>query len=636
MKKVLTAVLTLVLGLQAGWAQQADIAAKLGYPQMVLFNGNIVTMDDTSLESRVGTILQAMAIRDGEILYTGTNADARALAGPQTRVIDLKGRTVMPSFIMTHEHPTDWAFIEPRGFRHAVPGDDIIISRWMPNVPPKEQLALFEPTMREAVAKAKPGQWIRVIFNWGPDYEWASGMLEVFNNSIRKEYLDLLSPDNPVIVKDGFIGSIVNTPAIEEFRTVHDDLSYYSTGRRGGGRQPAREAQAERTGSLGRPVEPDITFKGKLELLAEVLKAQFELWASYGVTTFGSSAYAYQNFQAIALLDKRGDMPSRFAYAYTGPAWDEETLRIIAGRMGHGSDRLWLVGTWSGSGSTCMSVPERQDWKDQWGDNPPRYSGSTQCAFAPGTDGREIMERIIETGNRIATMHTGGDKDIGYFMDAIEAASARAGITLEQIRAKRHAFDHGAGAPRPDQVPRMQKLGMLASQINTILWETHRGASIIAKQYGIEYTSWVVPRKRLTEAGIRTGFEIDRPLPHKTFFFIAKGMNRYNDRDGVVYGPDQRTDRIVQLKSLTNWAAYYLLREDQMGTLEPGKFADFMVLDRHFLTIPEAEIPDTKVLMTVVGGKTVHLGSLLAGEIGIQPVGATTWTEPIPEGWRTP
>ena len=77
-----------------------------------------------------------------------------------------------------------------------------------------------------------------------------------------------------------------------------------------------------------------------------------------------------------------------------------------------------------------------------------------------------------------------------------------------------------------------------------------------------------------------------------------------------------------------------MLRENLVGRLGPGSYADFIVLDRDFLTIPEAEIPQTQVLMTVVGGKMVHLGTALAREIGMQPVGPSTWTEPIPEGWE--
>lgn len=157
---------------------------------------------------------------------------------------------------------------------------------------------------------------------------------------------------------------------------------------------------------------------------------------------------------------------------------------------------------------------------------------------------------------------------------------------------------------------------------------------MIAKIHGVEYTSWVSPRKSLTEAGVMSTFEIDRPLAHKIFFFLHKGMTRFNERDGVVYGPGERTDRITQLKAITTWGSYYLLKEQVLGSLEPGKFADFLILDRDYLTVPEEEIPKLQVLMTVVGGKTVHLRRELAAEIGMAPVGYTTWREKIPEGWE--
>ncbi|MBI3895997.1 MAG: amidohydrolase family protein [Acidobacteria bacterium] len=622
-----------------GWAQQANIAAKLGYPQIVFYSGKIVTMDDTSFESRVGTIVQAMAIRDNKIIATGSNADIRALAGPQTKQIDLKDRTVLPSFMMTHEHPTDWMFIEPRAMRHVLPNDDLIISRWMPGIPPKEQMAQFDSILREAVAKAKPGQWIRVIPNWGGDYEWFGEMGDLQNRIITKEYLDQLAPNNPVAVKSGLTGAYANTKAVEEHRKVHPDPEYNGTDQRYKD-QVANVKRSLAAGRMGRTLHPDVMLNGKLPILANILKAEMELWTSYGITAFGSSPYASSNLRALNMLDSRGEMPARFGWGYTGDftlgvtgaAWDPEVLRYISGMQGQGSDYLWLTGAWQSTGSGCMTVPEKAEWvqqREQAGGG-----GGDSCNFAPGTIQREVLERIIESGLRIATLHTGGDKDIDYYMDAIEAASKRAGFTSDDIRAKRFAFDHASGAPRPQQIPRIKNLGMMVSMINTILWETHRGASVTAKQYGLEYTNWVVPRKSVNDAGIMNTFEIDRPLPHKVFFFITKGMNRYNDRDQMVYGPNQKTDRIVQLKALTRWAGYYFMREDRMGTLEPGKFADFIILDRDFLTIPEADIPKTQVLMTVVGGKPVHLMSSLAREIGMQPVGATTWTEPIPPGWE--
>ena len=610
-----------------GWSQNVNVPAELAnYPQMIVYNGKIVTMDDESFQPRVGTIVQAMAIRDGKVLKMGNDAEIRALAGPQTRQIDLKGREVLPGFIMTHEHPVDWMWTEPVAFRHVFPNDDVIVSRWLPNLPAKEQLALFEPTMREAVAKAKPGQWVRVIPNWGPDYERVDEFRgqhgQIWEQSIRKEYLDILAPNNPVCISNGFTSACMsNTKALEEYRSVHSDL----------------DAQDEQSAVLGRKMPSDVVLKGKVPLLAELLKAELELWARYGITAYGSAPYAYTNLQALNILDQRGDLPARYAWtwhdAVAPKGWDLDTLRHMSGVLGQGSDYLWFIGAFGSSGG-CMSIPARPEWTEQWGANPPPYSYSPECGNAPGTPGYARNVAIAESGLRIATMHSSGDKGIDYVMDAIEEGSRRAGMTPEEIRSKRHAFDHSAGAPRPGQIPRLKNLGMMTSMLNTILWETHRGASQVARQFGVEYTNWVVPRKTVTDAGIMNTFEIDRPLPHKVFFFVTKGMNRYNDRDQQVYGPGERTDRITQLKALTTWGGYYLLRENLVGRLGPGSYADFLVLDRDFLTIPEAEIPQTQVLMTVVGGKTVHLGADLAREIGMQPVGPSTWTEPIPEGWE--
>jgi predicted amidohydrolase YtcJ len=163
--------------------------------------------------------------------------------------------------------------------------------------------------------------------------------------------------------------------------------------------------------------------------------------------------------------------------------------------------------------------------------------------------------------------------------------------------------------------------------ISVDLWEKRADYDMVyaVQKYGVEFANRVVPRKSVTAAGIPNGFEIDRALPHKEFLMIWEGMTRYNPWDKKVYGASEATDRFTQLKALTRWGAYYLLRENLMGTLEPGKLADFIVLDRDFLTIPDDDIPNTRVLMTVVGGKTVHLMPDIAKENGLTPVGPVTW-----------
>ena len=91
-------------------AQAPATAANPGAPDMIFYNSKVVSMDDAGFTSSPGTLAQAIAVRDDEILALGSNEQIRALAGPQTRQIDLKGRMIMPSFILTHGHPTDRAW----------------------------------------------------------------------------------------------------------------------------------------------------------------------------------------------------------------------------------------------------------------------------------------------------------------------------------------------------------------------------------------------------------------------------------------------------------------------------------------------------------------------------------------------
>jgi predicted amidohydrolase YtcJ len=224
-------------------------------------------------------------------------------------------------------------------------------------------------------------------------------------------------------------------------------------------------------------------------------------------------------------------------------------------------------------------------------------------------------------------MHSGGDQDIEHLLDIIEEQSAIAGLTLDDIRKKRHGFDHASGAPSPAQIPRIKRLGMQVSMINTVIWEnrTAYNASYRLHNYGEEYLNYSVPRKSVTEAGIMNSQEIDRPLPHYLFYNIWVGMTRYNAGIDRTLAPEEGTDLITQLKALTTWGAYYMMRENMVGSLEKGKMADFVVLDRDLLTLPIDDIPQTKVLMTVVGGKTLSLLPSLASELNTNAIGPATW-----------
>ncbi len=168
---------------------------------------------------------------------------------------------------------------------------------------------------------------------------------------------------------------------------------------------------------------------------------------------------------------------------------------------------------------------------------------------------------------------------------------------------------------------------MMVSMINTVIWENRTGydASYRLRNYGAEYMHLSVPRNSVTKAGIMNTQEIDRALPHFLFYNVWVGMTRYNSGVDLVLAPEEGTDLMTQLKALTIWGAYYVLREDRLGSLEPGKLADFVVLDRDLLSIPRDDIPNTRVLMTVLGGKTIHLLPGLASELNDVAVGPINW-----------
>ncbi len=92
-------------------------------------------------------------------------------------------------------------------------------------------------------------------------------------------------------------------------------------------------------------------------------------------------------------------------------------------------------------------------------------------------------------------------------------------------------------------------------------------------------------------------------------------------RDGVVWQPDERIDRVHALKMWTSWASEYVLKEDQLGSLEEGKFADLVVLDRDYFTVPVNDILKVRTPMTMVGGKIIQLQESLANAFGVDQVG---------------
>lgn len=628
------------------WTQGRDIASILGYPQTIIYNAKIITVSDASFTSNLGTIAQAMAIRDGKILATGTNADMRALAGPQTEVIDLKGRPVVPGFIMVHNHPPDWAPAIPQIVNKVTP--DYMISRAIYGTP-LEQYKKFPQVLEEAVRAAKPGVWIQILFIWGMDTLADDPTVDFAANYITKEMLDRIAPNNPVLVRsrEAILRQgrqvMLNQKAVDLMLAANlpDRPQILRAAK-----DAAVDGFARCCSTIYRTLFPEIILKDRLDLFAEMFRLDLEWGAAKGQTAFATFLYHYAPIlKAFRTLDRQGKMASRLAWGWGAipqsvqdrDFQDPFLVADLATRDGEGTDYMWYIGTGVGSGGEgagCTSYTPRDPGEHRRTDMiPPSMKGASPTARGCGSGFERggTAWNYVKQGGRWMAGHQWGDVGIDFILTMLKQASQDGGLTPDQIRARRHVADHMNGWPRPDQIPLLKELGMIAGGSNMYIHQSQAWM----KEYGEQSLQSVVPRGGLVAGGVMSGIELDKPIElteYNSFNDLLWTIQR-KGQDGKVYASNQQVSRESALKTATIWGAYYVLKEKQLGSLEPGKFADFLVVDKDYLTIPEDDIKNIRILMTMVGGKVVHLVPSLARELGRRPTGAAVELGGVEAKW---
>jgi predicted amidohydrolase YtcJ len=214
------------------------------------------------------------------------------------------------------------------------------------------------------------------------------------------------------------------------------------------------------------------------------------------------------------------------------------------------------------------------------------------------------MYEALRRGWRIGGFHNHGDLATDYLLMLIEQASEDAGMSLEEIRRKRHAIDHCAANPRPDQIAKGVRLGLAWTCTTKYVMR----ADFAAKNRSAEeLAKYVVPLKSMVDGGLHPAFHTDGhdggPL---LFQYLQTMITRRDPISGRIWNTNEGLDREDVLRSATRWGAEYTLKEKELGTLEPGKWADLIVIDRDFLTAPTEQINRIQVLTTIVGGRVVY------------------------------
>ncbi|MCH8268484.1 MAG: amidohydrolase family protein [Acidobacteria bacterium] len=600
-------VLVMLLGVNVRGQQALDnIPPELvAYPDWIVYNGKIVSMDDSTLNNSVGTTYQAMAIRGDRIQFLGSNDRILRYAGPQTRRLDLKGRTVVPGLIDTHNHlhnaaVSDWIRKNPDKIETIARTFNVTGNTFA------ELTQGIELVIKEQMAHPLPGQWGLIIVPGG-GAGTGIGVEYLAQGHMDREKLDQLAPTLPVWVSS-HTNEVMNTAARNDF------LNYYAV-------EPT-DANEEKilNPRVDRLLISERYFDRNLGELADVIENHLSHQVAGGFTTYSSHIMGLRFMPAFRMLDEEGRMPMRLAFSHR---YCQQVQPDIAGcflRMGDwagmGSDYFWNVGLTlggidSGPPGFCTTM-----------EGPERYKSMEKCNINPGNVYHQAIKTAMAARYRYTINHAYGDKALDQVLDIVdEVMKENPDITLDFIRSKRISSDHCGFYPRKEQLPRLKRFGWILSCGAQYLSRSEPWLEI----YGQRYANRVVPVKSPLEAGIMVVGELSR-LDYAdgsgpTAAAYLEGLITRRNARGALIAPEEAVDRNTVMKMITTWASVFVLREKEIGSLEPGKLADFVVLNKDWFTVPDDEFPTVEPLMVVLGGKVASLREQYASEAGMDAVG---------------
>ena len=540
----------LVLALVAAAAGPASAQA----PDTVLVNGKIVTVDDRF------TIAQALAIKGERILKVGTTAEVEALRGPQTRVIDLAGRTVIPGLIDNHAH---WV----RAAEHDELRFDGVTSR---------QQAL--KMLADRVHSVPAGEWIVVLGGWSE---------EQFTDEPRGfslEELDRIAPNNPVVLQAVYNHSYLNSVAL-----IAAKIDAGTPDPQGG--RIEKDAGGKPTGLVRGAggvafVAARVPLQNQEAWLANTRKLVSYL-NSMGVTAWldaGGRGMGAKHYEPYRYLADRGELTIRlFWTTIRQPATPAQVDAVIG---------------------------EIRDLKPFQGNDYFDNVGWGESVFAPVTTQllrvetntraedlaqmRRLLLALAERGIYVNS-HVEMSTAIDAFLNEYESINKE-----RPIKGLHWSFSH-LDQVSEAQLERMKKLGMTAQIHSRPLIQ----GALMHKVHGDK--AWDMPPfRRIQDSGIHWGLGSDATAvttsnPFYTLSFAVTGR--------MIGGRAVNRQTITREEALiahTRSNAIFLFQEDNLGSLAPGKYADLLVLDRDYLTVPDTEIKDIRPLVTMVGGQVVH------------------------------
>ncbi len=520
----------------------------------IVVNGKIITVDDRF------TITQALAIKNQRIVATGSNADIRKLADANTKVIDVKGRTVIPGLIDNHSH---WI----RAAEHDELRFDGVTSR-------KQAIAM----LTERVRVAKPGEWVTVLGGWSE---------EQFTDEPRGfplAELDKLAPNTPLAVQSIYNHTYLNTAGLRAAGidentpnppggTIEKDAGGKLTGVvRGAGGVAFVAGKVPKLENEARLVNARklVTYLNSLGLTA---------WGDAGGRGMTEGHYApYRQ-----LADKHELNIRVFWTTIRQPATPEQADKVLAEiatvKPFQGNDYFDHIG-W---GETVYSPVTTQLLRVQKEVAPDALAQMTRIATALAQRGIYLNSHVEMNG------------PIAQFLSAYEEINK-----ISPIKGLRWSLSH-LDQIDDSQLQRMKRLGMTAQIHSRPLIQ----GVLMHKVHGD--AAWDMPPfRRVQDSGIVWGLGSDATAVTTSNPFYTLGFAITGKMVGGHHVNRQSITREEALIAHTRNNAFILFQEANLGSLQKGKYADLLVLDRDYLTVPADAIKDLKPVMTLVGGKIVY------------------------------
>jgi predicted amidohydrolase YtcJ len=528
-------------------------------PDLIIYNAKVITVD------RNFSMVQAAAVQNGMFVAVGSDADILSKAGPNTVRIDMNQRAILPGFSDTHVHMLSGATF-PREV-------DLTEVR---------SVTEMQHAIAERAKTMKPGDWIPVSRGWW-DYRLAE------RRNPTKEDLDDAAPNNPVALQVTHY-SIVNSAALHTGNITRDtpDPPGGEIGRDPKTGEP-NGLLMDRASSLLRPpleeVAPEQAYNGVRAILAKM--------NSHGITSARQPGGTLRDAALFHKMYDDGNLTMRIDFCYTmntslrGRELDDALDRLgqPGQEYGKGTFRADCLAEVSLDGAAGITEFMRQDYPGR-----PGYRG---LQMVKQDQYNEFAIAAAKHGWRLA-VHAGGDAAIDEALEAFEMAGANG---------RRWSLEHAISL-RPDQYDRVKKNGLL---INSQYAHNAEGGKKTLDGWGHEWSNQTERYKDWLAHGIEFSAGSDGPISYRAEPLLwMYGMVTRDTEWGGSLAPDQMITREQAIRSMTSISAKTSFEENIKGSIEPGKYADFVVLSKDILTVPDTEIKTTRVLATVLGGKTVY------------------------------